>query len=104
MKTYIYCQNKEHGIHTFYIKVEGQTYLLFRQTYHKGVDNYFNTGVSVNEAIDHAKGRHDHALQKTITKMPAYIRYIEREYSLEVMEQTQKRNARRREELPTLCA
>jgi len=104
MKTFIYCLNKEHGMHTFYIKAEGQTYLLFRQTYHKGVDNYFNTGVSVNEAIDHAKARRDHALQKTMTKMPAYIRYIEKIYGIEVLKQTQKRNGRRREALPTLCA
>lgn len=104
MKTFIYCQNKEHGIHTFYLRAEGQTYLLFRQPYHKGVGNYFGSGVSVSEAIDHTKGRRDHTLQKTMTKMPAYIRYLEKEYGIEILEQTKKRNSRQREALPTLCA
>ena len=104
MKTFIYCQNKEYGVHTFYLKAKGQTYLLFRQTYHMGVGNYFGNGVSVSEAIDHAKARHDQALLKTMTKMPAYIRYIEKEYGIEILEQTKKRNDRQREPLPILCA
>ena len=104
MKTTIYCLYKKFGTHTFYLTAEGKEYFLFCQTYHRGVGNYFGNGVPLDEAIDHTKARNDHALQKTMTKMPAYIRYLEREYDIEVLEKTKKRNIRYREPIPMRCA
>lgn len=74
--TTIYCKKRETNKIDFYM-VTGETeYFLFSQkkSYY-GVEKYFRQGVSLDDAINHKKGKSDHMINKTMTKLPIYIRY-----------------------------
>ena len=88
----IYCTPTQQGVHSFYLITEGQKYYLFSQNYRKGVQEYFAKGVSLKESMDFAKNHKDSAIIRTMTKLPMYIRYIEKENEIAVYEKTKKRN------------
>lgn len=92
MKTIIYCRPTPQGIHNFYILIEGKEFFLFNQNYRKGVHNYFSKGILLDEAYDYSKTKRNNAIIKTINKFPIYIKYIEREYGITILNQTKKRN------------
>lgn len=83
---------------------EGQTYYLFRQDYRKGVQEYFKKGVLMNDALNYSKAHRDFAIERTMEKLPSHIRYIEKEYGVELLEQTKKQNSKRRGHNDTACA
>lgn len=92
MKTMIYCRATAQGIHSFYVVCEGREFFLFSQNYRKGVHSYFNKGVRLDEAYDYSKTNRDSAIIKTMNKLPLYIKYIEREYGITILNQTKIRN------------
>ena len=94
MKDMIYCKRTDCGFHSFYLVVNGQEYYLFRQNSRKGVQKYYGDGVPINAALDFSRAHRDDAIERTMTKLPLYIRYIEREYEIEVFEQTKRRSLR----------
>lgn len=91
MKTTIFCKRSEKGPHDFYLSVGRKKYYLFTQDYRKGVDQYFAGGVLIDDAIDYSKSKHDSAIEKTMTKIPVFVKYIEKEYGIKVMDQTKKK-------------
>ena len=91
MRAMIYCEISKGGSHSFYLCVNGQDYSLFSQEYRKGVNEYFSKGVSLKDSTNYAKTHKDSTLLKTMTKIPVYIKYIEKEYGIYVFEQTKKR-------------
>ena len=92
MKATIFCETMAKGIHAFYLLTNGQRYYLFIQDYRKGVQEYFGRGVPINEAMNYSRSHNDSAVVKTMSKIPMYVKYIEKEYAIEVFEQTKKRN------------
>ena len=86
MKATIYCRATDKGIHTFYLRSEGCDYYLFRQNYRRGVDEYFKGGVILERAIDFGKSRQNEAIQRTMQKLPSYIKYIEKEYEVVIFD------------------
>lgn len=96
MKTMIYCRTEEKGIQTFYVLVEGRSYFLFRQDYRKSVKEYFAKGVDVQK-IGSYNGVHSSAVQRTLDKLPAHIRYIEKEYGVEIYDNTKERKAKKKQ-------
>lgn len=92
MKTMIYCRPTAQGIHSFYILTGDSEFFLFNQNYRKGVHSYFSKGVRLDEACDYSKANRDSAVIKTMNKLPTYIKYIEREYGITILNQTKKRN------------
>lgn len=94
MKAMIFCKTTAKGIHTFYLTTDGQRYFLFNQDYRKGVQKYFGRGVSINEAINYSRSHNDTAVMRTMSKIPMYVKYVEKEYEIEVLEQTKKRNSK----------
>lgn len=90
MRTMIYCKPAD-GNHSFYMVKDGRTYYLFSQDYRRGVQEYYSRGVTLNEAINYSRSHKDSAIQRTMSKLPMYIRYVEKEYGIEVMEQTKKK-------------
>ncbi len=92
MKAKIYCKPTSRGIHSFYLTVGGQEYYLFSQNYRKGVQEYYAKGVFIDQSMNYSRTHGDEALIRTMTKIPMYINYIEKEYGIEVLEQTKKRN------------
>lgn len=94
MKVMIYCEPNKHGVHSFYLVTGGQEYYLFSQGYRKGVQEYFSKGVSINEPMNYSKTHNDSAIVRTMTKIPMYVKYVEKEYEIEVFEKTKKRNSK----------
>jgi hypothetical protein len=99
MKSTVYCTTTEKSVQTFYLVADGKEYYLFRQNYRRSVAEYYRCGVTVNEAINFGRSKHNTALINTMEKLPAYIRYIEKEYGIEVLKQTAKKNNRRKQSL-----
>lgn len=94
MKTKIFCKTTDKGIHTFYLQHNDNNYYLFRQSYRRGVSEYFRGGVTLEEAMNFGRSKNNEAIQKTMQKLPLYIKYAEKEYGIQVLKQTIKKNAR----------
>jgi hypothetical protein len=92
MKTCIYCKSTVQGIHSFFLLTREREYFLFSQNYRKGVHEYFSKGVLLDDARNYSKSNRDSALIRTMKKLPMYIKYIEKEYGIVVLNQTKKRN------------
>jgi hypothetical protein len=86
MQTIIQCTKTRLGAHAFYIKHDGTNYLLFVQKYHKGVDEVFNNGVDLDKALSPKIAKRDPQVLKTISKMRLYIKYIEKEYQVKILD------------------
>lgn len=94
MKSYIYCKPTSQGTHSFYLVVDGIEYFLFCQSYRKGVHHYFSKGVSIARSLDYSRGSGDTAVLKTMEKMKMYIKYVEKENGIKVLEKTKKKESR----------
>ena len=92
MKATIYCEPTAKGVHSFFLITPEAEYFLFSQDYRKGVHEYFNKGVRLDEATNFSKSHRDSAIRRTMTKIPMYIKYVEKEYDIEVLELTKKKN------------
>lgn len=92
MKNMIYCEPTARGVHTFFLVVNGKEYYLFSQNYRKGVHAYYSKGVSLTQAVNYSKTHNDSALIRTMSKLPMYIKYVEKEYGIEVLERTKKKS------------
>ncbi|MCR5742289.1 MAG: hypothetical protein K6F92_00970 [Lachnospiraceae bacterium] len=95
MKDRIYCTDQRHGIHSFYLQTAEGSYYLFSQDFRQGVHRFYNRGVTLNEALDFYRAHGDNAIMKTMRKLPLYIKYVEKEFEIAVMEQTKRRGMRR---------
>ncbi len=93
MKTKIYCKPTAKGVHSFYLLLDSEEYFLFSQAYRKGVEEYYGRGVRIEEAVRHSRAHKDAAIIRTMDKIPMYVKYVEKTYEIEVLEQTKKRNA-----------
>lgn len=91
MKTIIYCEPTSKGVHSFYVHSNDGDFFLFSQNYRKGVQIYFGKGVHLDEAYNFSKSNHDNAIIKTMNKLPMYIRYVEKEYGIAILNQTMKK-------------
>ena len=95
MKPTIYCKEKTKGMHSFYIIADtGLEYFLFSQSYRKDVQNYFVKGVRLEQARNFAKSNKNSAIMRTMQKLPMYIKYVEKEYDIEIFEQTRKKTCK----------
>lgn len=90
MKNAIYCKPTDKGVHSFYYVLGCKEYYLFSQPYRKGVAEYFGYGVHLNDAIKYSKAHEDTAVIRTMSKIPMYVKYIEKEYGIEILERTKK--------------
>ena len=61
--------------------------------YIRGVNEYFRDGVRLDDALNFSRAKGDNAIKRTMEKLPSYIKYIEREYDLEILRKTAKKNA-----------
>lgn len=91
MKTEIYCKPTAQGVHSFYLIVGREEYYLFSQPYRKGVEEYYGRGVIIDQAMKYSKAHNDSAITRTMKKIPMYVKYIEKEYDIQVLEKTKKR-------------
>ena len=92
MKTTIYCRPTAKGVHSFYLMVGTEEFFLFSQAYRKGVEEYYGKGVRINESMKYSRAHNDSVIIRTMDKIPMYVKYIEKEYAIEILEQTKKRS------------
>ena len=89
MKATIYCTEPKHGGLDFYLKVNGESYYLFNQRWRQAVKDFYKNGVSIDRALSpsHYGNRH------ISDKLPCYIRYVEKEYGITILEKSKRRLA-----------
>ncbi len=75
---------------SLYLTHENNDYYLFSQRYHKGVRKAFENGVFLDDALSYAN-HHDYCVRKTVTKLMSHIKYIEKEYKVDVLNETIKK-------------
>ena len=92
MANTIYCETTAKGVQSFFINANGETHFLFSQNFRRGVKDYFERGVRIDEAINFKRANGNSAIIHTMEKLPAYIRYVEREYGMEVLRRTARIN------------
>ena len=92
MANTIYCETTAKGIQSFFINANGETHFLFSQNFRRGVKDYFERGVRIDEAINFKRANGNSAIIHTMEKLPSYIRYVEREYGMEVLRKTARKN------------
>ena len=90
MKTTIYCKPTAKGVHSFYLLMGSDEFYLFSQSYRKGVEEYYGRGVRIDDAIKHSRAHRDSAIIRTMDKIPMYVKYIEREFDISVLNSTKK--------------
>ena len=96
MRTEITCVEQTKGRLTFYLDHGPRRYFLFFQPYKRGVSDYYENGVFIDRALDCTRARRDTGILHTMTKLPVYIRYVEKEYGLKILgDGTRRQTARR---------
>lgn len=95
MTTTIFCR-PYNGKNNFYLDDGSRVYYLFSQNYRFGVKEYYKNGVCLKDAMDMSKSKKDIGILKTMEKLPKYIKYIEEEYEIEILEKTKRAHAGRR--------
>lgn len=85
MRTEITCVEQTKGELTFYLDHGPERYFLFLQPYKRGVRDFYGCGVFLDQALDRTRARRDTGILHTMTKLPMYIRYIEKEYGLKIL-------------------
>ncbi len=63
----------------FYLISNGKRYYLFTQDFSKGVYQFFKSGRSESELHKYNLWRKNPRLDKTIEKLPMYMRYVLKE-------------------------
>ncbi len=99
MANFIYSRTTDKDKQSFYLVNNDREYYLFTQAFRKGVKAYFHNRVLLRDALDVSKGHRDTALIRTKTKLPMYIRRVEKEYGITVLESTLKKQSRVRNNL-----
>lgn len=87
MKSKIYCRTVAKEKQAFFITVSGKEYFLFEQSYRKSVKEFFSCGVDIDK-INNYTGAHSAAVRKTLDKLPAFVKYVEKEHELEIYEKS----------------
>ena len=90
MKNYIYCTTTAKGEQTFYLMTQGRKYFLFVQAYRRSNKEVFEQGISLYD-LRKLKKHCSYSVRHTATKLPAYIRYVEQECGIIVMETTKRK-------------
>lgn len=68
--------SKANDMITFYLHAGGKRFFLFVQKYSKGVYDFFAGGRSVNEIRNFKMWNKNPRLDKTISKIPLYVKYV----------------------------
>ena len=70
---------KENRKLNFYLLSREERLYLFTQDFSKGVYNFFRNGKTENQLRSYDKWNNNKRLDKTIEKIPMYVRYVLKE-------------------------
>ena len=93
MKNYIYCTTTAKGEQTFYLMAQGTKYFLFVQNFRRSNKEVFEQGINLYD-LRKLKKHCSYSVRHTIQKLPAYIRYVEQECGIIVMEMTKRKQSK----------
>ena len=91
MRNKIYCKTTGKGQQSYYLTVDGKDYFLFTQAFRRSNKEVFSKGVTIDEAL-RWQGQHSESVIRTMRKLPSYIRYVEQEYGIVVLNKTKKKH------------
>ena len=94
MKNFIYCTTTAKGEQSFYLMTQKTKYFLFAQAFRRSNKDVFGQGISLFE-LRKLKKHCSYSVRHTAEKLPAYIRYIEQEYDILIMETTKRKKLNR---------
>lgn len=91
---YIICKNSDtKGIITFYAENKEESYFLFQQKFRRSSYEFYKKGIRMTQAFSYKRTHRDKAIQNVIRRLPAQIAYIEKEYSISILDKTRKKAA-----------
>jgi len=91
MGNFIYSKTTDKGRQSFYLVNGNEEYYLFTQKFFKGVKQYFHNKVILSDALNVSKSYNDTALIRTKEKLPLYIKYVEKELDIIILDSTAKK-------------
>lgn len=87
MQAKVYCVTTKRNTQSFYVSIGGKEYFLFSQGYRTSNKEYFENGVTLEDMGNY---NHSLAVRKTLDKLPTYLRYVEKEYGIEIYQKDKK--------------
>ena len=78
-------------MHDFFVITDGVRYYLFTQKFRRGVDEFYRMAMPLGKAIKHGCGKGDRAIHRTMDKLRIYIKYIEKENDIIILEETRRK-------------
>ncbi|MCI8413359.1 MAG: hypothetical protein HFE47_04605 [Clostridia bacterium] len=97
MQTTVFCKTTAKGIQTYFVRVDGRAYFLFTQRFYKSNKEFFQKGVNVC-ALGAYSGAHSASVRRTLDKLPAFLRYIEKEYGVAIFRKSKEKSQKRQTE------
>ncbi len=91
MKTTIRCEVASNDFLSFYLDTPEGSFFLFHQAYKSSAYSYYGRGVRLQEALDFSKSHRNTVVLKIMQKLPSYIKYVEKEQGIVVLEQTERK-------------
>ena len=92
----IFCEQSKSGRLNFFVSASGEEHYLFSCPYSERAESHFRGGVFLDNAIDCTRAGGDSSILRVMNRLPSHIRYIEREYGLEILRKTKAAGARHR--------
>jgi len=89
----VYCSTSKPDLLNFYIEKNSESYYLFSQNFNWKVYHFYKEGVPLRKALSfkYGKRQNSHSMMKISEKIQSYIRYVEKEEDLVILEKTKKR-------------
>lgn len=95
MAAKVYCRTTAKGVQSYYLTDGKENYYLFDSAYRKSNKEFFSQGRFIQEVLD-AKRHASTSVQRTSIRLVGAIRYIESEYGICILQQTAKRQQKKR--------
>ncbi len=89
MQEKVFCKTTAKGTQSFYVTASGKEIFLFSQDYRASNKEFFRNGVHINN-LGKYTNIHSASVRKVLDKLPSYIRYVEKEYGVEIYQKTKK--------------
>jgi len=83
------CNNK--GFLDFYLRANEKELFMFSQKYKYGSREFFEKGVSLDKALDTTKSHGNYAILLVMKKLPVYLRFLEKEHNIQLLEKTKNK-------------
>lgn len=103
MHNQIFCKCNNKGFLDFYLRTNEQDLFMFSQKYKYGSREFFEKGVSLEKALDTTNSHRNYAILLVMKKLPAYLRFLEKEHNIQLLEKTKNRGQSRSNKYDKNC-